>query len=149
MDPHRVLKALLWFVALSHLVIGVGGFFSTGFQSQMAMLYGARVEWTGELTYVVRMLGAFMAGLGVAGIFAARDPLRYRGVVVAFAAALLLRVAQRAVYAREIEEMFAVPPVRNVVNGVFFGVLALALLVLLAMASRRAAGTSGRAGAMA
>jgi hypothetical protein len=137
MDAERLLKGLLWFVALSHLVIGVGGFLSPVFQEQMALFYGARVEWTGQLTYVVRMLAAFMVGLGGAGVFAARDPLRYSGVVVAFAAVMLLRVAQRFAFARDVEALFGVAAARNAFNGVFFALLSLALLGLLFVLMRR------------
>jgi hypothetical protein len=139
MDTQRLLKVLLWFVALSHLVIGIGGFLSPVFQQQMAMLYGAQVEWSGQLSYVVRMLAAFMVGLGAAGVFAARDPLRYQGVVMAFAVVLLLRVVQRFAFAGEVEQLFGVPLLRNAVNGVFFAALALALLALQILALRSAA----------
>lgn len=132
----RALKALLWFVALSHLVIGVGGFLSTGFQEQIARLYGADLAWTGPLSYVAQMLGAFMVGLGVAGVAAARDPLRYRAVVVAFAVVLGLRVVQRLFQLELIEATFAVPTARVIVNAVVFALLAIALLVLLVRVSR-------------
>lgn len=137
------LKALLWFVALSHLVIGLGGFLSPGFQEQVARLYGADLEWNVPLSYLAQMLGAFMVGLGVAGVAAARDPLRYRAVVVGFAVVLLLRVLQRLLQLGQIEATFAIPAARVVVNAVVFAALAIGLLVLLVMATRdaRAAAT--------
>lgn len=138
MNPSlRALKALLWIVALSHLAIGAGAYLSPDFQNQMALLYGAQVTWTGELSYVARMLGAFMVGLGVAGIAAARDPIRNAGLVVGFAAILLLRSTQRVVHMAAVQEMFAVPTWRIWANAVVFGFLGLALLFLLAAAARR------------
>lgn len=134
----RALKALLWFVALSHLVIGLGGFLSTGFQEQVVRLYGADLEWNVPLSYLAQMLAAFMVGLGVAGVAAARDPLRYRMVVVGFAVALLLRVLQRLLQLGQIEATFAIPAARVVVNAVVFAALAIGLLVLLVMATRDA-----------
>lgn len=135
-DTLRILKVLLWFVALSHLVLGLGGFVSPGFQEQVARLYGADLEWSVPLTYLAQMLGAFMVGLGVAGVAAALDPIRYRAVVVGFAVVLLLRVLQRLLQLELIEATFAIPPGRVVVNAAVFGLLAIALLVLLALASR-------------
>lgn len=135
--PLRVLKVLLWIVALSHVVIGAGAYLSPGFQNQMALLYGARVTWTGELSYVAGMLGAFMFGLGLAGIAAARNPIRYGALVIGFAAVLLLRSLQRVMEMAAVQELFLVPEWRIWTNSVVFALLGLALLVLLASAARR------------
>lgn len=132
----RALTVLLWFVALSHLFIGLGAFLSSGFQVQMARFYGAQVPWTDELSYLAGMAATFMVGLGVAAAAAARDPLRYRAVVAALAVVLLLRVLQRITQLGHIEQVFGIPPWRTVANAVFFGALAVALAVLLAMELR-------------
>jgi hypothetical protein len=132
----RVLQWLLWFVAVSHLVIGGGAFLSRGFQVQMARFYGAELVITPELAYIAAMGATFMVGLGVAGIAAARDPLRYRAVVAGFAVVLLLRMLQRVTQLDTIEQVFGIPAWRTVGNAVFFGALGLALLVLLATTRR-------------
>lgn len=132
-----VLKALLWFVALSHVTVGVGIMLTPDFQRFMAGVYGADVTWTPELQYLLKPMGVFMLGLGLVGIAAALDPLRYRVVVVAFAVVLLLRVGQRVVHRDEIAEAFGLSAGRQLLNGSFFFLLALALLLLVFTVGRR------------
>ncbi|HSR42532.1 MAG TPA: hypothetical protein VLL48_10175 [Longimicrobiales bacterium] len=127
----RALRWLLWFVSVSHLLLGLGAFLSAEFRLWVGRLYGADLVWTDELGYVAAMGAAFMVGLGVAGVAAARDPARHRAVVMAFAVVLLLRVAQRLAQPGAIEELFGIPVWRTVANAVFFAALAAALLLLL------------------
>lgn len=141
--PRTPLAVLLWFVALAHLVIGLGGFISQDFQEQVARLYGAGIALTPEMSYVIRMLAAFMIGLGVAGVAAARDPLRYRGLVIGFAVIFLLRALQRLLFLGSIESMFAIPAWRTVWNAVFFAALGVVLLALLFRQARGGAGEGG------
>lgn len=132
----RVLRWLLGFVSVSHLVLGGGAFFSSGFRVQVGRLYGAEVAWTPELGYVAAMGAAFMVGLGIAGLAAAREPVRYRAVVIGFAVVLLLRVVQRLTQLGAIEQVFGIPVWRTVVNAVFFAALAVALLGLVVAEAR-------------
>lgn len=124
------LKGLLWFVALSHIVVGLGIMVSPGLQELMAGMYGASVTWTPELRYLLKPLGVFMLGLGVLGVVAARDPLRHRAVIFTFVVVLSLRVAQRVVHREEIRAAFDLEASRMVVNGTFFALLAVALVAL-------------------
>jgi hypothetical protein len=130
------LKGLLWFVALSHLAVGLAIMASPGLQQLMAGVYGADVTWTPELVYLLRPMGVFMVGLGLLGVAAALDPVRYRAVVFAFAIVLLLRVGQRLVHRDEIAQAFDLSVGRQMVNGSFFLVVALALLALSFAAGR-------------
>lgn len=130
----RILQVLLWLVCASHIIIGGGIMISPAFQEQMATAYGVAVNWTGELSYLARILGVFMLGLGVIGIAAAINPLRYRVLVYGFAGIMLVRVLQRFVHREDIRETFGLEGARLVVNGAFFLVIAVALVVLLQMA---------------
>lgn len=138
------LKGLLWFVALSHVAVGLGIMLAPGFQRLMGEMYGAEVTWTLELQYLLRPMGVFMFGLGVVGIAAALDPLRYRAVIHAFVLVLLLRVAQRVVHSEEIAAAFDLGTGRQMANGAFFFLIALALLALTFVVGR-GAGAGGDA----
>ena len=133
----RILQVLLWVVCASHITIGGGIMISPAFQQQMEAAYGASIVWTDDLTYLARILGVFMLGLGAVGIAAAIDPLRYRVLVYGFAGVMLIRVGQRLVHHREIQETFGLETGRMIVNGVFFAALAIALIVLLQIAGAR------------
>ncbi len=138
----RVLKGVLWVVCASHILIGAGIMLSGTLQQKVAGLYGAQVDWTPQLIYILRPLGAFMFMLGVVGIAAARDPIRYSVIGYAFVGVLLIRVVQRIIFRGEIEQIFHIGPVRNLTNAISFLVLAVVLAALLFAAGRRSEATA-------
>ena len=131
------LKVVLWVVCLSHILLGGAIMLSPSLQERAAALYGAQVEWTPQFVYILRPLGAFMLVLGVVGIAAAPNPIRYRVLGYGFVVLLLIRVIQRIVFQSDIREAFALSTSRNLLNAGFFLALAVLLLVLLVLASRR------------
>ncbi|MAE66301.1 MAG: hypothetical protein CMJ18_18680 [Phycisphaeraceae bacterium] len=132
-----LLKILLWFVSVSHLGLGAAIMVSSELQRKVASIYGAQVDWTPQFAYILRPLGAFMVALGLAGIAAALNPVRYRFVIFCFSILLLIRVAQRLLFRNEIAEVFAIDATRNLANAGFFFALAVALLALGATAGRK------------
>lgn len=134
--PLRALQAVLWFVCASHLAHGVALMFSQTLQKQVALLYAAQVDWTPQFIYILRALGAFMFALGVMGVGAALDPLRYRLVVYGFAVLLLIRVLQRIILQGDIRVAFAVPPTHLIAGSGFFLAFGIALVVLMEFARR-------------
>lgn len=129
---HVALQVLVLLVALSHAAIGLALMISPGLQDQMATLYGAEVQWTPELRYLLKPMGAFMLALGCVGLLAARKPASHPGIVLTFAGLLLIRVAQRAVFRSEIQELFALSTWKLWSAAGLFLVLAIALVGLLA-----------------
>jgi hypothetical protein len=129
--PLRVLQGLLAYVCLSHIVIGAGAMLSPGFQRWMADLYGVQAELSPQVVYLARPLGAFMLVLGLMGLAAVRDPVRYRVLVYGFAGVLLLRDLQRLAHQQEITEVFGISQGWNLAVGAFFLALAVGLVVLL------------------
>ena len=126
----RGLQVLMWGACAFHVIVGLGlNLGSSGFVNAMARFYGADVkELSPEFLYILRPLGAFMLVLGIIAALAALDPIRYRGVVYAFAALFILRATQRVLFGAEVEEIFGVPASRNVFQMVFFYALAAALV---------------------
>lgn len=136
--PLALLKVLMWFVSLSHIALGGAILISPELQQKVAELYGANVEWTPQFIYILRPLGVFMLTLGAIGVAAGRNPLQYQFIVYAFIGLLALRVAQRFMYRADIELAFGIDSQRNLTNAIAFAALALALLILLRLASRKA-----------
>ncbi len=134
----RILKGVLWFVCGSHIVLGASIMLSGTLQEKAAVMYGAQVDWSPQFVYILRPLGAFMFMLGVVGIAAARNPVRYRVIGYGFVGVFLVRVAQRIVFRDDIEQAFQIGSARNLTSAGFFLVLAVVLAVLLFLACRRA-----------
>jgi hypothetical protein len=141
--PLTLLKGVLWLICACHIAIGAAIMSSGALQERIAALYGAQVQWTPQFVYILRPLGAFMLVLGLVGMAAAVNPLRYRVLVFGFAGLLLLRVLQRVLLHDEIQQAFGVGMTRTMVNAGFFLILAALLLVLLALASRKATANPG------
>jgi len=132
-----VLQAFLWFICAFHVIVGLGLNVSSAFPQVMADYYGAEVNWTPELLYLVKPIGAFMLALGVMAGAAARSPLSHRSIVYGFVVLFTLRGLQRLVFQGEIVSALGIDSGRNTVNAVFFLLMAAALVWLF-----RAAGKS-------
>lgn len=128
---YRVLQGLLWFAALSHVIIGGGIMFSPDFQRALAPLYGAQVNWTPQFIYILRPLGAFMFVMGILIAIAATDPPRYRIVIYGLCGVLFLRMLQRVLFYQEVQDGFGISLPWYFAMGGFFLVLAVTILALL------------------
>jgi hypothetical protein len=134
--PLRILQAILWFAALSHLVIGLGIMASPDFRQSLADFYGARLPSSAEFVYILKPLGAFMVVLGLLAAIAALDPFRHSAVVYGLALLLLLRVGQRFAFQQELQDAFGIDATHNLAFAAFFVVQAVALVGLLHFAKR-------------
>jgi hypothetical protein len=131
------LKTFLWFVCAFHVLVGLSLNLDLGFKQWVASsLYSASVNWSdGQFTYILKPLGVFMIALGVMAAFAARDPLRHRSVIIGFAILFTMRGLQRVLFMDEITRVFAIGAGRSLAQMVVMLGLALALVLLLRVAS--------------
>ncbi len=128
----RIIKVLLWLVCVTHLGMGIAGVVSPSLAQQVAKsFYGAQLEATPAAIHLVRIIGAYMIAVGVLGFVAARDPEKYRAIIVAVAILLAVRVAQRLVFAEEVQQTFGISAARIWFQSAYFAVLAGALLYLM------------------
>ena len=131
-----ILQGLLWFVCAFHIVIGAGLNVYADLPQVLAGWYGVTAqEWSPEFTYILKPLGAFMFALGIMAAGTALAPLQHRIVIYGFATLLGVRALQRLLFAAEIQDVFGIATSRNLVNAVFFLVLAGLLVVFERLAS--------------
>jgi len=131
------LRVLLVFIAVFHLVAGIGLMFSVDFQRLVASSYGAQIPWNERDVYFVRIIGSFAFVLGYLAAMAAKDPLKHKIVVIAFIEFFILRNVNRHLYSQELYAGFGVPPWVNDLTTVFFGLQAVALALLTWVASKQ------------
>jgi hypothetical protein len=136
-----LLQVLLWFVCAFHLIVGLGLNLSSGFPQIMAGYYGATVNWTPELLYILKPVGAFMIAIGIMAAAAARDPLGHRSIVYGLVALFVIRGLQRIAFAEEIGNAVAIDSTRNIINAVIFLLLGGVLFFLYNAASKGASST--------
>lgn len=111
-----------------HVFTGLISFFAPGFAlSFYRRLYACNPVERRHLALVLKPWGALAVGMGVAGLFAAADPRRYFGVVVAIALLLGLRIAYRAVFRDWLRDISGIPPHRNLIS---IAILAVGVVIL-------------------
>lgn len=132
MNKPGLLKVVLAVVCLSHLALGILGFISSqGLVTEaIASAYGAALTMTPQLQHVLRILGAFMIAIGVMSAFALLNPVKNRAIINGIIVLLVLRVAQRLVFAQEIHDAFSISSARLWGQSAFFLTLAMALFFL-------------------
>lgn len=133
MNKLLILRILLIYVAISHLLLGLaatvvppGDFANLIIQ----VTYGGAFEIGAVTHHVIRVLGAFMMAIGVMAVFAVFDPRRYIAVIYTIMFLFVVRTLQRIVFAGEIEENFDISLVRLIGQSVFFLALGVAILLL-------------------
>lgn len=132
MNKLGLLKIVLAVVCLAHLALGALGFVAgaNAVTEGVAATYGATLTLTPQLQHVLRILGAFMLAIGVLSAYAWRDPVKHRAIINGIIVLLLLRVAQRLLFAQEVHEAFALSYGRLWGQTAFFGALAALLFFL-------------------
>jgi hypothetical protein len=125
-------RVVLTVVGLAHLLLGVAA--NLGPPEMLTKIvtqfYGASLDLTPQMHHVLRILGAFMVGIGLMALWACANPQRHQAVVFGIIAILIVRVVQRIVFAREISKAFDLSPTRLWLQVAFFALTALALFAL-------------------
>jgi len=136
MTPVKWLRGVLVFIAVFHLVAGLGLMFSVPFQRFAVGSYGANLAWDDRNIYFLRIIGSFAFVLGYLAAMASRDPLKHQIVLIGFIEFFVLRNIHRHLYSRELYAGFGVSPAVNDLTTVFFGAQAVLLATLLWRARR-------------
>ena len=132
MNKKLALQILLLLVGIAHLALGLlANLAPPGMLVNVAaQSYGAAIEVTPQLHHVIRILGAFMLGVGGLALVAGRDPGRHRAIILGIGLILVLRVIQRVAAMHEVTAAFGISSARIWVQAGFFLAIAAALLVL-------------------
>jgi hypothetical protein len=127
-------SVFLYLFSLYHVITGIISMFFPNFaMSFYKSLYGYDPIERKHLVLILKPWGALAAFAGFVGLFAARDPKRYLGVVLGLALLLLLRIYYRLRFERELLSVGGIPPQRNRVSLaiLLFGVLILGAWLLM------------------
>lgn len=136
MNALNLLKAVLVFIAMFHLVFGLGLMLSVDFQKTAVAAYGGALEWSPANIYFIRVIGSFAFVLGYLAWMAFRDPVRYRVIIIGFIGFFMLRNISRHLFAGEVYSALNISETMNAFTSVFFGLQALLLAYLLWRSSK-------------
>jgi hypothetical protein len=100
-----------------HVLTGIVSFAFPQFAFRFyAALYACNPSERRQLVLVMKPWGALALCAGVAGLFAATDPVRYWGVVAALWLLLVLRIVFRLGWRDELAVIGRIPPHRNLLS---------------------------------
>jgi hypothetical protein len=132
MNRDGALRIVLALVGLAHVGLGLIANVAPPemLQKAVSLFYGAKVALTDQSHHLIRILGAFMIGVGFMAFLACRDPRRNRAILFGIVVILLLRVIQRVVWMEDITGAFRIATLHVWIQAGFFLLTALALLAL-------------------
>ncbi len=133
----KCLRVILIFIALFHILTGIGLMFSVPFQKFAVSFYGSRLPLDTRDIYFIRIVGSFAFVLGYLAAMAARDPLKNKIVIFGFIEFFILRNINRHLFSQELYSGFGVSPLINDFTTFFFGTLAILLTVLILRVNRK------------
>ena len=135
--PYIPLRIILGLVALTHILIGLGGVIPAVSTEWLAsILYGASLTVTPQIDHIVQMWGAYMLTVGLLAAFAVWQPAKNMFVIWGVSFLLFVRVIQRLFFAGEAESVFDISAVWYWVQTAIFLVIPLCLILLRPRASQ-------------
>ena len=130
-QTHLLLRVLLWFIAVYHVVAGVA---ATFFQDQAvgigSLLFGVKITMDPQTTLLVRYLGAFGIAFGIMATLAALAPERHKGFIYGAVVYFLVRAFDRIAFAGLLTD-YSVGPMPNWGRIIVILLFATGLLVFL------------------
>ena len=131
MNREAALKAVLWAIALYHVVLGGGAFLSAALAQQVARgIFGIELTLTPAMSFVVKVLGVYALTFGVVTAVAARDPARHRALLNVIVLLYVLRIVTKLLFKTEYISGLHIDPTRVWVESALLAGFALAVFVL-------------------
>jgi hypothetical protein len=140
MKTYLGIRLLAGFMGIYHLLMGLFGIVSGQMAARVGqILWGAHVTVDAQFSYLAKFLAAYVIAFGLMLLFVAKDPVRYGSLV--YVAALLgaIRIAERAIFADELQAAFSIGISRTIWTVVVVAALNLGLILLKPKASTQAA----------
>jgi len=118
----------LWILSVYHVFTGIISFF---FPEQALSFYKKFYDCNPverkHLVIVLKPWGALAVFAGIAGIFAALDPVKYKGTVAGLAVLLAMRMYYRIVFRDMLRDISGISPYRNLIN---IGLLLVGIIII-------------------
>ncbi len=121
-------RIVLGIVIFGYITIGIAAIIGGDTAlNTINTFYGASINLTPQVTHIIRILGAFMIGVGIIGIFAWNNPIKNKAITNGIIILLLIRVAEKLIYFNDIQQAFNVSSFRLISGAILFFLLALLL----------------------
>lgn len=130
-SKHNLLRGLLWFICIYHVVTGLTANLSdAGVRFAADKLAGVQLRDNPELFHIARPFGVYVICFGVLMGLAAWNPVKNRAIITVGVLLFLARALQRIIFAQQFQATFNVSAGRNAVTITAVCLFAVALAVL-------------------
>ena len=125
------LKGLLWFGAIYHLLLGLGGMFGGDLAVKLAKLFfGFNLELTTQVSWILNPFGAYVLAFGAFMAIIATDPAKYKKLIYVVPAFIGLRVVQRLYFMFMASgDLVLSKPTNNIIDIILVAIFGIILLV--------------------
>lgn len=133
MNTEKILKILLWFVAVYHILLGLLGIFAKETAVFIANnFFNFNLTLTDELLWVINPFATYLLFFGVFMAVAGMNPKKYKNIIYAGVGLFAVRVIQRIIFVVSAPEglISNVDPIRNVLAIVVVAVIGLSMFFL-------------------
>jgi hypothetical protein len=138
-QPYLHVKVVLGIVALAHIITGLVGVIPGVPLSIVLVFYGGALQFSPQIAYLLQMFGAYMLTIGVLCLYAIRNPVQNRNIILGIAFLLLFRGGQRMLLSSsQAYRVFGMVPAYYRIQTALFVGVALALLWFRPQAVERA-----------
>lgn len=134
--PQKILKLIFLILALFHVLVGFGLALSTDFQVFAVELYGAKLVWTGQSHYLLRVVGSFAFALGLVMFQIAQNPLKNTCLIFCVLGFFVFRNIQRMIFVDEIKNL-QISEFANMLTNVGFLGLIVGVFILVLFVNKR------------
>src|ERR1041384_188697 len=124
-------RTVLGIIILVNFMLGIAAFLGPDTAlNAIKAFYGTSLNLNPQLSYIIKILGAYLLGFGILGIFAWNNPVKNKAITDGIGILLLMRSAQRILFVNEISTTFGLSSTRLIWGILIYLAAALALFIL-------------------
>ena len=139
MDRRTFLQAILGWISAGHVLTGLTLLSGRRGIGAGSVIYGAEFVPTEQFQVIIRPAGVYVLTMAYLQAQAAREPERYQAVIDGTLGLFGVRLLQRTLFARQVQQTFGIAPARHWATTFYFALLAGLLLAARAQFEREAA----------
>lgn len=143
MSARRLLRGLLWFIAIYQFAMGFLLLMPPQFSQLVVSWYGATVDWTPQFMFILKPLGAYMLMTGLIAAASARAEIPHPAITTSLAALFTINALYRILRFDFVRSTFAIGTSLLATQVIVLLALA-AALVWLSRSARESAATAPR-----
>ncbi len=130
MKNNLIFKIVAWFTGGYQLALGITGVLASKelAVSVIYMAFGATIEMTPQIFYLVKFCSAYIVAFGVAMILLATNPIKYKSIMWVAITLFSIRIIERLIFTDLLNSSFGISLTTEIItSGILIVIIALLL----------------------